>query len=145
DVEVLNALRPAMSTIPNALLLCISSPYARRGALWEAYKENFGKAHSPVLVWKAATRDMNPTVSRAVIEAAYLRDHAAASAEYGAEFRTDVEGFLSLEIIEACVIPNRLELPPLNGVNYSAFVDPSGGASDSMTLGISHKERDRAV
>jgi hypothetical protein len=145
DVEVLNALRPAMSTIPNALLLCISSPYARRGALWDAYKENFGKTGSPVLVWKAATREMNPTVSSSVIEAAYLRDHAAASAEYGAGFRTDVEGFLSLEVIESCVIPDRFELPPLGSVTYAAFVDPSGGASDSMTLAISHRERDRAV
>ena len=33
DVEVINALRPGMSTIPDAVLLCASSPYARRGAL----------------------------------------------------------------------------------------------------------------
>ena len=32
DYEVLNALRPGMATIPNAMLLCASSPYARRGA-----------------------------------------------------------------------------------------------------------------
>jgi len=145
DAEVLNALRPAMSTIPNALLLCISSPYARRGVLWDAYKENFGNADSPVLVWKAATREMNPTVSMAVIAAAYLRDHAAAAAEYGAEFRTDVEGFLSLEVIESCLISNRFELAPLGDVNYVGFVDPSGGASDSFTLAIAHRERDRAV
>jgi hypothetical protein len=145
DVEVLNALRPAMSTIPNALLLCISSPYARRGVLWDAHKENFGKADSSVLVWKAATREMNPSVSIAVIAAAYLRDHAAASAEYGAEFRTDVESFLSLEVIESCLIPNRFELAPLGEVNYVGFVDPSGGASDSFTLAIAHRERDRAV
>lgn len=31
DVEVLNAIRPGMATVPGALLLCISSPYARRG------------------------------------------------------------------------------------------------------------------
>jgi hypothetical protein len=36
DVEVLNAIRPGMSTIPGAMLLCASSPYARRGALWDA-------------------------------------------------------------------------------------------------------------
>jgi len=32
DTEILNALRPAMATVPTALLLCISSAYARRGA-----------------------------------------------------------------------------------------------------------------
>ena len=33
DAEILAALRPAMSTIPGAMLLCASSPYARRGDL----------------------------------------------------------------------------------------------------------------
>jgi phage terminase large subunit-like protein len=37
DYEILNALRPAMATIPNGMLLCASSPYARRGALWNTH------------------------------------------------------------------------------------------------------------
>jgi hypothetical protein len=32
DTEVINAVRPGMSTIPDAVLLCASSPYARKGA-----------------------------------------------------------------------------------------------------------------
>ena len=32
DTEVLAAVRPGMGTIPGAMLLCASSPYARRGA-----------------------------------------------------------------------------------------------------------------
>jgi hypothetical protein len=43
DTEVINALRPGMASIPDALLLCASSPYARRGALWEAYRKHFGQ------------------------------------------------------------------------------------------------------
>jgi hypothetical protein len=31
DAEFIGALRPAMATIPDAMLLCASSPYARRG------------------------------------------------------------------------------------------------------------------
>src|SRR5262249_59038293 len=34
DVEVLQAIRPGLATLPGARLLVISSPYARRGALW---------------------------------------------------------------------------------------------------------------
>src|SRR5215471_8181849 len=34
------------------------------------------------------------------------------------------------------------ELPRIAGVNYTAFVDPSGGSSDSMTLAIAHVESD---
>jgi hypothetical protein len=37
DFEVINAIRPGMATIPNAMLLCASSPHARKGALWNAY------------------------------------------------------------------------------------------------------------
>jgi hypothetical protein len=52
DYEILNALRPGMATIPDAMLLCASSPYARRGALWGAYRKHYGRDDSPVLVWK---------------------------------------------------------------------------------------------
>jgi hypothetical protein len=61
DVEIISAIRPAMATVPGSMLLCASSPYARRGALWEAYRRHFGQPSS-VLVWKADTRTMNPTV-----------------------------------------------------------------------------------
>ena len=50
---MLNALRPGMATIPNAILLCASSPYARRGALWDAHRRHFGKDGDPILVWHA--------------------------------------------------------------------------------------------
>lgn len=43
DVEVLNAIRPGMATIPGSMLLCASSPHARRGALWEAHRKHFGQ------------------------------------------------------------------------------------------------------
>ena len=39
DTEILAALRPAMATVPGAMLLCASSPYARRGALYAAWRE----------------------------------------------------------------------------------------------------------
>ena len=43
DTEILNALRPAMATVPGALLLSISSPYAKRGELWRAHEAHYGK------------------------------------------------------------------------------------------------------
>jgi hypothetical protein len=140
DFEVLNALRPGMSTIPNAMLLCASSPYARRGALWSAHRKHFGQDGDPVLVWQAATRVMNPSVPQSVIDDALERDPASAAAEYLAQFRTDVEAFVSREAVEACISLGIRERPPILNINYRAFVDPSGGSSDSMTLGIGHKE-----
>jgi hypothetical protein len=140
DYEVLHALRPGMATIPGAMLLCASSPYARKGALFDAYRRHYGKSDSPVLVWKAPTRTMNPTVGQSVIDAAMDADPAAAAAEYGAEFRTDVETYVSREVVDACVVVGRHELPRIEGVQAVGFCDPSGGSSDSMTLAITHIE-----
>jgi phage terminase large subunit-like protein len=50
DYEILDSLRPGMATIRGGMLLCASSPYARRGALHDAYKRYFGKPDAPVLV-----------------------------------------------------------------------------------------------
>jgi len=143
DAEVLNALRPGLATT-GGLLLCISSPYSKRGALYAAFRDHYGKP-SDVLVWKASSREMNPSLSTAVVALAYARDAAAARAEYGGEFRDDVEGFLSLEVVEGRVVRDRREIPPVYGVSYVAFVDPSGGQSDSFTLAIAHLEKERVV
>jgi hypothetical protein len=144
DYAILDAIRPGMATIPNAMLICASSPYARRGALWDAFRRYWGRDGTP-LVWKATTREMNPTVRQSVVDAALERDHAAASAEWLAEWRSDIEAFVTREVVEACVTLNVTERPRANGIAYKAFVDPSGGSNDSMTLAIGHREDRRAV
>jgi hypothetical protein len=88
---------------------------------------------------------MNPTLPQRVIDRAVEADPEAASAEYGAEFRGDLEIFISREAIEACVsrgVPTRA---PLLNVTYSAFVDPSGGSNDAMTVAIAHREGEKVV
>ena len=82
DYEVLSAIRPAMSTIPNAMLLAASSPYARKGELWNAYRRHFAKDGDPVMFWHADTRSMNSSVPQSIIDAATDRDPAHARAEY---------------------------------------------------------------
>jgi terminase large subunit-like protein len=142
DTEILASLRPAMATLHgNAMLLCASSPYARRGALWNAWQKHFGKNGDPVLVWQAPTRRMNPLVPQSVIDEAMEADPSSAAAEYGAVFRGDVETFVAREVIEACTVAGRRELPFVANDRYVAFIDPSGGSSDSMTLGIAHRNR----
>jgi len=141
DAEIVNALRPAMATVPGALLIAISSPYARRGVLWDQYQRHHGKDGDPVLTWQAATRAMNATVPETVIAEAYADDEAAAAAEYGAQFRSDLEAFVSREVIDACTVLGRYELAPFAGTRYVAFADPSGGSADSFTLAIAHAEQ----
>jgi len=145
DYEVLAAIRPGMATIPNAMLLCASSPYARRGALWAAHRQHYGKDGDPILVWQADTRTMNPTVPQRVIDEAMERDPASATAEFLAQFRSDIEQFISREAVEACIEPGVQERLPTSRTKYVAFVDPSGGSSDSFTLAVAHKDADAAV
>jgi hypothetical protein len=145
DFEILAAIRPAMSTIPSAMLMCASSPYARRGALWDAHRKHYAKDGDPVIVWQADTRAMNPTVPQRVIDEATERDPASAAAEYGAQFRSDIESYIARENVEACIAIGVRERAPLSGVDYVAFVDPSGGSADSMTMAIAHRENDVAI
>lgn len=141
DSEILAALRPAMATIPGALLVAISSPYAQRGELYRAHRDHFGRDGDPVLVWQADTTTMNPLVPSIVIENAYRDDPAVASAEYGAQFRRDVETFIRREAVVACVVPGRFELPFTPGVAYVTGFDAAGGSgTDSQTLAVAHSE-----
>ncbi len=144
DAEVLAALRPAMATT-DGLLLAISSPYARRGSLYEAHRAYFGVEDTDTLVWVADTATMNPTVDPSVIARAFREDDTAAWSEYGRDgeirFRADVEGFIAAEAIDASTVVDRRELPPVPGVGYVAFLDFAGGSGgDSSALAIAHRE-----
>lgn len=88
---------------------------------------------------------MNPSVPQRVLDDAYEKDPISAAAEYGAQFRTDVEALLTREAIEACVSPSVRERPYIPRLNYRAFIDPSGGSADSMTLAIGHREGDGII
>jgi hypothetical protein len=141
DKAVLEALRPGMATIPNSMLLCASSPYAKRGALWETYSRHFGR-DSDVLVWQAATRTMNPTVPQSVIDQAIADDAASASSEYLAQFRNDLEAYVSRDVVQAAIVPGRFELAPNAGGRYVGFADAAGGSGgDSFTAAVVHRDR----
>jgi hypothetical protein len=140
DYEILAAIKPGMATVPGAMLLCASSPYARRGSLFDAHRKHFGKDNDPILVWQADTRTMNPAVPQSVIDEAMERDPASAAAEYGAEFRHDIESLINIEAVRACVSPGVYERTPQHSITYYAFCDPSGGSADSMALAIGHKD-----
>jgi hypothetical protein len=141
DHEIVNALRPAMATVPSAVLVAISSPYARRGIAWETFRRHHGPEGDPaILTWQSPTRVMNPSIPERIVADALAADEAAARAEYLAEWRRDIESFLTKEVVDACTIPGRQGLPPVSSEHYVAFVDPSGGSSDSFTLGVAHAE-----
>jgi hypothetical protein len=145
DSELLAAVRPSLISIPNSLLIGLSSPFSRQGVLWQEFKNNFGKDDSTTLIWKATSLEMNPSLDKERIDAAFAKDPVAARTEFDAEFRQDSDGFLTQEILDAVMITGRTSLPRLQGVSYTPFCDMSGGRSDSATLCIGHLENKKAV
>lgn len=145
DKEILAAIRPSMATIPNSMLLVISSPYARSGVLYEHHRDYYGKDDAEILVWQAPTRVMNPTLDKSLIDREMIKDPIAAASEWEALFRTDIESYVPLEWIENAIIRKRYELPPAKRLKYSGFCDPSGGAQDAFTLSIAHREGDYLI
>ena len=141
DGEILNALRPTMLTIPDSILVCASLPYEKSGVLYDNFCRYFGKREASVLVWKAPTLEMNPTVDQNFLAEEFEKDPVRARSEYGAEFRPDRATALFAEKgVRACVVDGRYELAPDSRFDYIAFVDPSGGSHDAMTLAIAHWE-----
>ena len=48
-----------------------------------------------------------------------------------AQFRRDIEAFVSREAVEAAVIHmGRFELPPLSDIQYFGFADPYGSSDE---------------
>ena len=146
DKEILTAIRPGLMTTRGPLIIT-STPYSRRGELWEGFKRHFGQDDSDGIYWKASSLDMNPSLDPDEIQAALDEDPEAASAEYLGEFRTDLAAFISEELIASVVIPGRGDLPYDPQHKYYAFADPSGGSAggDSYTLAIGHPEKDVMV
>lgn len=145
DTEVYDAIRPGQATMPGSMLIGISTPYRKSGLLFKKYRDHFGRDGDDILVIKAPSILLNPTLDQAIIDQAMADDPAAARAEWMAEFRVDIESFIDAEVVAALVVPDRRELPPIPGVTYRAFTDPSGGSSDSYTVCVAHREGDRGV
>lgn len=139
DVEIIAALRPALTTL-GGKLVALSSPYARRGMLWETYRRSYGEADPRVLVAQAPSRTMNPTMPQQVVDDAMREDLARASAEYLAQFRNDIASFVSPQLIDNATRAKPLFKPRMRGERYFAFADPSGGGPDEFTIAIGHIE-----
>jgi hypothetical protein len=140
DSLILGAVRPGLATTGGPMFL-ISSPYARKGELWSLYQKNFRADGDPkILVAQGSSRTFNNTLKQAVVDRAYERDPLSASAEYGAEFRRDIESFISLEAVLACVDQGVTERPKIPYKVMAGFVDPSAGASDSFAMAIGYRD-----
>jgi hypothetical protein len=146
DLETYRAVKPGMATLSStAMLVGISSPYRKSGLLYEKFKKHFGRDDDNVLVIKAPTAALNPSLDESVIAEALEDDPVAARADWLGEFRDDISGYADTALIEAAVDPGVALRPPRQEVAYTSFCDPSGGARDSFTCAVAHVEGDVAV
>jgi hypothetical protein len=87
----------------------------------------------------------NPTLSARMIDRATADDPESAEAEWCGQFRSDIASYLDDELITGAIRDGPRELPPRYGVSYVAFIDASGGRSDSYTMTIGHREGEKFV
>jgi hypothetical protein len=145
DVEILNAVRPGLATTGGPLIIA-SSPYAKRGVLWEVHKRHYGAGGDPlILVAQGTSRELNPSLPQSVVDRALERDSASAEAEYLAQFRSDIAAYIDRDVVEQCIAHGVCERLPMADTTYRAFTDPSGGSHDSFALAIGHRRDAVAV
>lgn len=138
DVELLNAITPALGRFPGGgTLLVGSTPYRMQGILHDGWKAYYGQDDPEVLVWQAPTRFDQRTIDREI-----AKSPGPKTAEYMALFRADVSDFISLEMLQKCLQVGVRERGYHSTLNDSAFLDPSGGGKDAFTLAICHREDD---
>ena len=145
--ETYRAVRPALARVPGSIMIGISSPYRKSGLLWRKFKKHYGQNNDDVLVIRAASKTLNPKIDQAEIDKDLADDPARARAEWFAEWRDDIGGWLDMATIEAAVDFRVTVRPPAgnNKFRYRSGVDPSGGGKDSYTLAIAHDENGIAV
>jgi hypothetical protein len=139
DKEILKAIKPSLSTL-NGKLICLSSPYSKKGILWDAWRKYFSKHGTSVLVAKCPTPFMNPTITDSHLRQAREEDSISFKSEYMAEFRDDISSYVTEENLDKCIRQSPLENPYDREINYKAFVDASGGIGDAYTLVVGHQE-----
>lgn len=141
DVETYNAIRPGMITIPDAMLIGISSPYRKSGLLYTKDRDHFGRDSEDVLVVGGPSIAFNPTLNREDIGKFLAEDPAAGRAEWLGEYRDDIASFLDRDLIKGLVDYGVAARPPVPGVRYRSGCDPSGGSKDAFTLAVCHDEQ----
>ncbi len=142
DVEVQASIRRGMISFGATRLVKVSTPYMRSGVLYDDFARGFGHEDPDLLVWRAPSTLMNPSLRAERLERERRLDPLRFAREYLADFAEDLEAFLPGAWVDQAVVPGRRELPPADGARYVAAVDTSGGGADAFTLSIVQVEGD---
>ena len=136
-----------MLNFPRRKLLIVSTPYAKAGILFDHFTKFYGRDDSrDVLVWKAPSAYMNPSISvERLEEERRTMDPSHFAREFLAEFIDAASAWLPAELIEQAVDVGIVERPCKPGVSYTMAIDASGAGNCAFAVTIGHLETQEDV
>jgi Terminase large subunit, ATPase domain len=139
--EVIAALRPGMATVRNPKLVKISTPFGKTGLLWREFQQ---RSELDYPVWRLSTQEMNPTIDTSFLEHERRRNEEEFCREYLGEFTDSINGWITPEILDPCIIRGRQQLPSMPKVRYMAALDPAS-RHDDFALAILHESAEGKI
>ena len=145
DIEIQQSIRRGQIAFPGKKLLKISTPFIKGGVLFDDFKNFYGQPQQDVLVWRASSSLMNPSLDNGNLEREQRLDPQRFEREYMAEFIDDISAWIPGAWVESAVtkgIEKRAPRPPWQ---YVSTVDQSGLRTDEFTHCVSHLEKNLFV
>jgi hypothetical protein len=136
DAEIQASVRRGMINFTNTRLVKISTPWQKEGVLHQDFERAYGVDDPDLLVWRASTALMNPSIDQARLARERRMDGKRFAREFEAIFQDDVETFIAPALIEQVIEPGSTALPAQSGRYYVAGLDASGGGDCAFTLAV---------
>jgi hypothetical protein len=137
DAEIISSIRRGQVSFgEHAKLIKISTPFAKEGVLFDDFEAAYGKNDPDLLVVRAPTREMNPTIATRTLDREKRRDPKRYAREYEAIFADNVEAFIPQPLIDQAIQAGRTAIEAQSGRVYFGAIDASGGGACAFTLNI---------
>lgn len=143
DVEMYRAVRPAILTTQGRITI-LTSAYFATGLVPDLVAKNQGD-DAAMLIWRASSPEMNPTIDVAYLARLRESDPEAYESEILSEFRSGLAVLFDDDALRQCVDVGTHERPRIPGVAYTGGVDLSGGRRDRAALAFAHRVGDVSV
>lgn len=142
---VFDAVTPTLATFGDlGRLIITTTPAARTGIVYDLYDRSSRGELEDFYLTKAATREMNPSVSERTINRAMTRDSQSASVEYFAEFADPTAAYLDSDTIDRAIDRRHKTEKGEKNQRYVMAIDPAT-MGDRYAFMICHRENGKIV
>jgi hypothetical protein len=133
DTEVYRAVLPSLITT-EGILVGISTPFRKKGLLYEKHNRYFGQPSDEVLVVHGGSSVFNPTLSLERIKQQIEEDPEGGRSEWDAEFRSDDSAYLSDVLMTVLLITaDRLNCRRVPSTATNASLIHQGDGTTTMS------------